>query len=318
MAHELTASDHMVSAGNVTPWHGLGTILPGTLTAAEALTAARLDWEVTQESVFDADMAEIPGFVLNRRSDNKAPLGIVPATWQPVQNARLLEIAEALAQVDGTEFRPVVETAGSLRGGRIVWALVKTGARQFADSEHFTYLLLSNGHDGGRAVKGTLTDVRVVCATTLRWAEASTSQLFVTHAKGVEARLATAIETLGWANEASRATFAIYEALAAAKITADKVAQGFGKVIAGEAGALTAPQQNTRDEMMALYRVGSGNCGATAFDFLNAVTDWVDHKRNFRERGNVPERRFEFAALGGEGDRMKTTAFRQAKALAGV
>lgn len=318
MAHELTSTDHMVSAGNVTPWHGLGTVLPGTLTATEALEAARLNWQVAQEPIYDADMAQIPGFVVNRRSDNKAPLGVVPSTWTPVQNDRLIEIAEALAQVDGTEFRPVVETAGSLRGGRIVWALVKTGERSFADSVHHTYLLLSNGHDGTRALKGTLTDTRVVCANTLRFAEASTSQLFVTHAKGVEQRLATALETLGWANETTRATFAIYEALAAAKITADAAANGFARVIAADAGAMTDRDRAVRDEMMAIYRVGSGNCGTTAFDFLNAVTDWVDHSRPFREAGNVAERRFLFAAMGGEGDRMKGSAFRQAKCLAGV
>src|SRR5208283_3965196 len=40
MSHELTATDYMVSASNLTPWHGLGVVLPGNLTAADALRAA--------------------------------------------------------------------------------------------------------------------------------------------------------------------------------------------------------------------------------------------------------------------------------------
>ncbi len=222
MAHEITSSDHMVSANNVTPWHRLGTIVAGLPTATEALTAAKLAWQVVQEPVFDGDMKQVAAYQLNRRSDNREVLGIVPKGWQPVQNERLLEIAEALAQVD-SDYRPVIETAGSLRGGRIVWALVKIGERQFADSEHRSYLLLSNGHDGMRAVTGRLTDVRVVCANTLKMAETDAARLYVTHARGVDVRLKNAIETIGWANATTRATFAIYEALAATKITADHV-----------------------------------------------------------------------------------------------
>ena len=59
MAHEITANDHMVSGSNVTPWHGLGTIVAGNLTAAEAVKAAKLDWDVSQEPVFDGDMLNI-------------------------------------------------------------------------------------------------------------------------------------------------------------------------------------------------------------------------------------------------------------------
>lgn len=42
-----------------------------------------------------------------------------------------------------------------------------------------------------------------VCANTLRWAEAAEAQLYVSHARGVEKRVETALKTLGWANEAT-------------------------------------------------------------------------------------------------------------------
>jgi phage/plasmid-like protein (TIGR03299 family) len=318
MAHELTESDHMVSGSSVTPWHGLGTILPDNLTASAALEAARLNWQVTQESTYDGDMKEHPLYLFNRRSDTRAVLGVVEQGWQPVQNERLLEIAESLAQVDGVDYRPVIETAGSLRGGRIVWALVRTGERSFADSTHRTYLLLSNGHDGKRALRGTLTDVRVVCANTLRWAEAAESKLYVSHARGVEKRVQTALTTLGWANEATRATFAIYAALAAAKITADSAHVTFRKLIAADAETLTKGETESVEAMMTLFRSGRGNEGKSAFDLVNAATDWADHVKNYRDDERRAERRFLSSSMGGEADRLKTAAFSAARRLASI
>ncbi len=317
MSHELTSDDHMVSANNVTPWHRLGTVVAGLPTAQEALTAARLNWQIVQEPIFDGDMKSIPSHRLNRRDDSREVIGVVPKGWQPVQNERLLEIAEALAQVDG-DYRPVIETAGSLSGGRIVWALVRIGERQFADSPHRSYLLLSNGHDGTRAVTGRLTDVRVVCANTLKMAETDASRLYVTHARGVAARLATAIETIGWANEATRATFAIYEALAKTKVAIDQARLTFRGLLTDDRDQLTPGELTAIDVMTELFRSGRGNTGTTAFDVVNAVTDWVDHVKVYRSDERTDERRFINSNLGGEADRLKSSAFRAAKRLAAI
>lgn len=318
MAHELTATDHMVSGSNITPWHGLGTVLPGQLTATEALQAAKLDWQVVQEPTFDADMTKHEGFQFNRRSDTREVLGVVEKGWEPVQNDRLLEIAEAIAQVDSTDFRPVVETAGSLRGGRIVWAMVKIGQRTFADSPHASYLLLSNGHDGKRALRGTLTDVRVVCANTLRCAETTAASLYVSHAKGVDARINTALKTLGWANEATNATFAIYEALANTKVSEFQAREVFKKLVLGNVETATTGETQTIMRMTDLFRNGAGNEGKTAFDILNAVTDWADHCKGYRDDKNTAERRFMGSTLGGAADRLKTTAFKAVRSLVSV
>ncbi len=316
MAHELTSTDHMVSGSNVTPWHGLGTVLPGQLTAVEALKAAKLDWTVEQESLYDADTQEVPGYRLNRRSDTREVLGVVSDTWQPVQNDRLLEIAEALAQVDDLDFKPVIETAGSLRAGRIVWAMVQVGQREFAGSAHKSYLLLSNGHDGLRALRGTLTDVRVVCANTLRCAETTAASLYVSHARGVEARVSAALETLGWANAATRSTFAIYEALACTKLSTDKVHKYFHDLVYDEGDEKFTPGKFAIEgQLMNLYTSGKGNEGKTAFDALNAATDWIDHQRPLRGEHENPERRFLFTSFDGNGVAFKAKAFAKARKL---
>ncbi|OAM91615.1 DUF932 domain-containing protein [Termitidicoccus mucosus] len=314
----MTSTDHMVSGSNKTPWHGLGTVLPGNLTFFEALIAARLNWNVIQEPVFDGDMRQIKTHQLNRREDTRDVLGIVRKDWEPLQNEQLLEIAEALAQLDDTEFKPVIETAGSLQGGRTVWALVKIGERQFANSGHHTYLLLSNGHDGARGIRGTLTDTRVVCANTLRTAETASSQLFVTHVKGVTQRLSAAIHTLGWANRMTNSTFAIYEALAVAPVSVDNARAGYQRLVGDpKKETLTGKQKNTVDKMLELFRHGNGNEGKTAFDFLNGVTDWQDHHYNYRNTEGKAERRF-LDTTTGAGAAFKVQAFQAAKQLAGV
>jgi len=299
MAHEQMTNDHMVSGSNITPWHRLGTVVAGQLTSIDALEKAELSWQVLQEPIYDGDMKMIPTHVLNRREDTREVLGVVGKDFRPVQNAVLLEIAEALVQTN-LDYVPVIETAGSLRNGRIVWALVRTGERTFADSPHRSYLLLSNAHDGTRALRGTLTDVRVVCNNTLTWAETSKAQLMVRHSKNVEVRIKEAIELLGWANEATDSTFKLYETLASARIQEEAAIKTFEALIEEDLGY--SPDGGTyvkvKDDLVDLFRNGAGNSGETAFDGLNAVTDWVDHQRNFREGADIDDRRFTYSLMG--------------------
>jgi len=316
MSHEITESDSMVSGMGKTPWHGLGTVVEGRLSASEAIIAANLTWEVKQEPIFDGDMVEVPSHIINRRSDNGEILGIVGKDWRPIQNTFLVEVAEALGQVE-SDYKPVIETCGSLRGGRIVWALITTGERHFADSNHKSFMVLSNGHDGSRAVRGTLTDVRVVCNNTLSYAENQQSALFVRHSKNVSVRLQDAIALLGWANESTEATFAIYRALAETKLDADTAFKVFNNIATYHCGWTEESPRivEATDQMMHLFRNGAGNGGVTAFDALNGVTDWVDHQRVFAEGEDMQERKFMYSTSG-QGATIKRKAVKMLKAYA--
>lgn len=309
----------MVSAGSQLPWHGLGTVLSDrAITAIAALEAAKLNWEVNPEHVFDGDQTDLSDFRLLRRSDTRKVLSVVPKNWTPLQNLALLEIAEALAQAPGVgDFQPVIETAGSLRGGKVVWALVQTGLRSFAGSEHKQFLLLTNGHYVGRGVRGTLTDVRVVCNNTLSAAENAKSALFTTHYGDVQQRIQAAITALGWATEATKATFAIYEALAKAKCESGQAYDLFAKLLpVDEDGKLTKGSTDKALEMLHLFKEGRGNEGETYFDAVNAVTDWVDHAKEYRNTATMGERRFEDITISGDGTSMKKKAVKLAHGLA--
>ncbi len=307
----------MVSAGGILPWHGIGAVLPDrAITAQVALEAAKLNWEVIPEHVFDGEMVDLNDHRLLRRSDTRDVLSIVPRKWTPLQNVQLLEIAEALAQAPGSvDFQPVIETAGSLKGGRIVWALVQTGLRKFAGSDHKQYMLLTNAHYMGRGVRGTLTDVRVVCNNTLTAAENAKASLFTTHFGDVERRVQRAIEALGWANEATQSTFAIYESLAVASCTKDKAVKLFrGLYKQPEEDEENNTSVNEKVEAMAnLFEHGAGNEGKTYFDAVNAVTDFVDHKKTYRDDAGKNERRFFDVSIDGQGAGMKKKAVKLAQ-----
>lgn len=167
MAHEITKTDGLVLHKHKA-WHGLGVVVEDAPTPREALTLAGLDWGVNQYPMVikleDGTEVEVPNRVANFRADNNEFLGIVRESYQVISNAEVADFAEALG--DGKEVK--IETAGSIRGDKQVWFLLKGKEFEVANGDGmFEYLLLSNGHDGGNPYRITPTDIRTVCSNTL-------------------------------------------------------------------------------------------------------------------------------------------------------
>ncbi|KGI79365.1 hypothetical protein IL38_24005 [Actinopolyspora erythraea] len=160
-------------------WHRLGVVLddyPGSWEEARRL--AGLDWEPVEEPQFrrvqtatDAsgepiyDYREVPGYKYVVRSDNGAILDSANSSYELITHADMGEIIEAI--LDNAEVK--YETAGSLYGGRKVWALARLGQEielPGDNSPTLRYLALMNSHDGTAALKALGTGVRIVCANT--------------------------------------------------------------------------------------------------------------------------------------------------------
>ena len=197
MAHEITSQDGLVMVG-APAWHGLGIVLPeGDLEPREARRLAGLDWIVREEPLFckrsPTDLVQ--GITTHKaivREDTGDVLGVVGADFHPVQNGELFELLQALG-------RPV-ETAGSIRGGRVVFGLLRQGSFRLGPPEAgdvvHKYLLASNGHDGSAALRFTPTDVRVVCRNTLARAEETGVGVRYLHTAGLARRLDEAKRSL--------------------------------------------------------------------------------------------------------------------------
>ena len=169
MSHEIEFVDgkaQMAYAGEV-PWHGLGTLVPNDLTPVQMLDAAGLDWEVEKIPAY-AQVGEnkiaIGHSALIRKSDNKL-LDVVSNDWNPVQNQEAFDFFNEFVMAGDME----MHTAGSLRGGQIVWGLakVKESFDLFKGDRIDSYLLFSNFHRYGFSTDVRFTPIRVVCNNTL-------------------------------------------------------------------------------------------------------------------------------------------------------
>ena len=176
MAHMI---ETMAYAGE-TPWHGLGKKVLSDLTPAQMLKEAQLDWTVEKRPLFfinydgGAKMSDNSALV---RSSDESVLSVVSNDWNPVQNETAFEFFHDFVMAGDME----MDTAGSIRDGRNVWALakVKDSFEILGGDRVDSYLLFSNPHEYGKCIDIRFTPIRVVCNNTLTLALGSRSDLMV-------------------------------------------------------------------------------------------------------------------------------------------
>lgn len=167
MSHEIEMIDgqaQLAYAGE-TPWHGLGTKVAADLSPQQIMQQAGLDWTVQKEVLTTASGVELESQkALVRTSDNKV-LDIVGENWEPVQNQEAFEFFSEYCAAGDME----MHTAGSLKGGQMVWGLakVKESFDILGGDQVDSYLLFSNPHMYGKSVDVRFTPIRVVCNNTL-------------------------------------------------------------------------------------------------------------------------------------------------------
>ncbi|MBA4188257.1 MAG: hypothetical protein C0467_09655, partial [Planctomycetaceae bacterium] len=173
MAHEIdtTTGNAAVFTVGQPPWHRLGVTVAEAQTSEEAIKLAGLNWGVEQWSVVARHAGlerAVTGRVANVRSDTGAVLGVVSNGYRVFQNKSAFDFFDAMVQ----EKLAIFETAGSLKGGRQVWMLARLPKtlRAAGEDEIRPYVLLTNSHDGCRALRMIPTTIRVVCANTLNLA----------------------------------------------------------------------------------------------------------------------------------------------------
>ena len=169
MSHEIEANC-MAYAGE-TPWHRLGVEVSPDLTPAEILEKAGLDWSVSLEpltyvhernGVKSVNTSSMKALV--RSTDGQGADGRRSPVDTPIQNRDAFEVFSDFVAAGGM----TMETAGSLRGGRLVWALARTTEefRVFGGDVLQGYFLFSNPHEYGKTALFGGTSIRVVCHNT--------------------------------------------------------------------------------------------------------------------------------------------------------
>ncbi|MEA9443380.1 DUF932 domain-containing protein [Aeromonas caviae] len=314
MAHLI---DSMAYTGQ-TPWHGLGNILPPHQSLDVWLQAAGMNWTIEQSDVLyqgapdNPILHTYPDSKVLYRSDTLAPLSVVSQRYNVVQPHEVLHFYQDLVEAGGFE----LETAGSLKGGRKLWALAKTGQDLMLKGGDLvkSYLLLATSCDGTLCTTAQFTSVRVVCNNTLQVAVGDqTGAIKVPHSTQFDATAVKQALGLGvsqwdhfgqYAKELSQRPVAPQEALS---FFSDLLAQP----VEEESIVLTRPVQRLHE----LYQ-GAG-MGAelasshnTAWGLVNAVTEYVDHHRRTRSQDHRLD-----SAWFGQGAQLKSRALAQAITL---
>lgn len=208
MSHELEqATDGRVasvSGNNISPWHTLGTVLPGGLSADDVLdkaflrgwdvrkVPAKVDLEQVGPDGVTIETVEIKGqFAVVRTNpfDQRAevigdPGGIVGRIYQPFQNEQAVDFLAAVTDMFGdAEY----ETAGSIENGARTYVSIHLKDFTVGGFDGLKqYLVYMCNHVTGSNLT-FVSNIRPVCRNTVDWGKEQARFTF-RHSANIEAR----------------------------------------------------------------------------------------------------------------------------------
>ena len=237
----------------------------------------------------------IPNHFATVREDTNDVLGVVGKIYTPIQNTDGLDI---LDPVIGTE--AAYETAGSLRGGKIVWFLASMKKDYFLgskDDKMKQYFLVYLSHDGSKPVSVRFVNTRVVCMNTLSAATNETPSLVtIRHTSNYASKVEQVHKIVGLADKHAQEFEKIFAQLSKQKMS-ETAARDFTKeIFPGE----KKQSRDMQDQLFTLFKSGIGNEGKTRADALNACTQYVSHEKRVRAKTaeGIASARFENAMFG--------------------
>lgn len=298
MAHQV---ETMAYAGEV-PWHGLGVKVSDDLSVEEMIEVAGLNWTVSKQPTFyrvGSEEIATGKFALIRDTDKKF-LSNVSDGWEPCQNIDAFSIFEEFVERNELE----MHTAGSLKGGQVIWGLAKM-KDQFAlfnDDVTEQYLLLVNPHVFGQGIHVRSTPIRVVCNNTLSFALGKASEVQATQ----NHRAAFDVERMKEAIGLTREKLRQYETMAsflAGKRYNDETFKQYLNVVFPNFSKKEEKQTELSRNANRAFEIVETQPGAeygkgTWWQAFNSVTYLVDH-----ELGRNADTRLQSAWLGVNKDR---------------
>ena len=185
-----------------------GVTLDNVTSLDVALKLSGLDFEVEKKPVYfnstfgmtneagknlPPKFTKIEGQFTTVRTDTMQPFGVVTDAYEILQNRDAFDFLDSLV-VEGAKF----ETAGFFKkNGAASYITMSTEPMEILGDEFDPFMMISNGHDGGSAVKVCLTAIRAVCRNTAILALKKASNLVtVQHSKKMYDKLLVAQEVL--------------------------------------------------------------------------------------------------------------------------
>lgn len=291
---------------------------------AEALLQSKLNWNVSARELFHAapapeghlDARGIPTHRAFVRDDNEGVLGVLTKDFTPVQNEKVLAFFDPFLQSGDATF----EFAGSLRGGKTVWAVAKLNKAPIVikgDDTVSKYLMAVNSHDGTMAMRVQLLPFRPACSNVLSRAAGFGNLIRLFHSKEVESNLDKVQRIVNAANASFEATEKQYQELARHDVD-QKSLKKFVKIVfephnVDEQRKLLAVQK-AEEIITRLFETGAGNdldgAKGTYWGLYNAVTEYLTH-----EKGRTEDSRL-YSCIAGDSVKVGEKALQTALEMA--
>jgi phage/plasmid-like protein (TIGR03299 family) len=294
------------------PWHGLGQIVEGYPTSAEALKFAGLDYSVEKRNLFtydsenqnanaDTDLIipeiEVPNYYATVRSDNDTVLGVVGKDYEVVQNVDAFSFFDSIVGGHGIQY----ETAGALGKGERIFITAKLPEyiRVGKNDLISQYLFLTTSHDGFGSITAALTPVRIVCQNTLNAALRNQSNAIkIRHTANAKERLEQAHRLMGITNEMSSLFEQIFNHWSKVRITDDELKRLIQLAMVPNKEVLDNLQSDQQDGLSTCFKNICDNTfeyamsspsqqyettEGTLFGAYNSVTGYFQNVRNYKD-----------------------------------
>lgn len=283
MSHELemlangqVAMAYRASAGE--PWHGLGTALPDNVSPKEMMIAAGLDWTVSKAdtfALFNGEYVPTNKQALIRDTDGRV-LTEVGKGWNPVQNQEAFDFFVEFVKAGDM----VMDTAGSLHDGQLVWAAaaVNDGFTILGGDTVKGHLLFSNPHKYGKSLDIKFVMTRVVCNNTIVVAlnEKGKPSVKLNHRSRFDAEKVK--ELLGIGHNKTEKFKEAAEFLATKRYTRDTLIEFVGDVFGKSKKDDTLTTNGEQAMRLVEAQPGAEFAAGSWWNAFNVVTYMADHK----------------------------------------
>lgn len=299
-------------------WHKLerAVLKESPKTWVDARQEAGILHEVGTEPVYVVDdpgpedlveTFKLPGWQAIYRDDKTMAepeqryLAVQPSSYAVITNAQFGEVIDEVLSITGDDEPVTFEALMSLYGGRQIVALVSFDEplKLAWDEETHTYrfIAFSSRHDGQGGLRGIPTNIRVVCANTLSWAEATDGRktgFTIRHTSNWESRLAEVRAGLAIAKGESERWVTFAEELAKWKV-GGRQRETFLKRFLPISDDMTAlAVRNAEVAREDLRRILKSDTTASVanngYGLLMAATEWTDHVRRAQSKSSAISR----------------------------
>lgn len=254
------------------------------------------DWSPDDATTFDS----IPDWKAIVRDDSRKLLAVQPSSYAVITNADFGAVIDEVLGIGENDDPATFEALMSLYGGKAIVALVSFDTPlelSWDDSQTYRFIAFVSRHDGQGGLRGIPTNIRVVCANTLNWAEASDGRrtgFTIRHTANWEDRVAEVRAGLALANKESAQWVKFAEDLARWKVGA-RQRETFLKrflPISDDMSALALRNAEVaREDLRRILKSETTvQIADNGYGLLMAATEWTDHVRRAQSTSSAISR----------------------------